>query len=191
MKNNFKNIENSIYVKITLFDKNGHGDKVVYYRNKITVAMSIKWKWYFEYLAALIKINNPRLKVELTICTQNLLQGNEYVVKKTKDLLSHKRGQLNKLMTANCHNDIFGFTQKETENKIERIRQEIATLERGKFNYYVPNEYINNVKMYGKIYNGKHKEKPQASTQTPILKRIMSEAPQKNTQTVSIKINKY
>lgn len=39
-----------------------------------------KWKWYFEYLAALVKVNNPRNRVELTIGAQDLLQGKEYIM---------------------------------------------------------------------------------------------------------------
>lgn len=67
-------IENPICVKITIF-KGHHADEVVYYRNKLSVSMIEKWRWYFEYLAALIKVNNPLRKTELTICPQTLLQG--------------------------------------------------------------------------------------------------------------------
>lgn len=59
-------IENPICVKITIF-KGHHADEVVYYRNKLSVSMIEKWRWYFEYLAALIKVNNPLRKTEQVI----------------------------------------------------------------------------------------------------------------------------
>lgn len=141
-------MKNQICVKMTIYDKHGHASEVVYYRNKITIDMSVKWRWYFEYLAALIKIKFPRNKVELFIGVQDLLQGKEYIEKKTNDLLSFKKGQLKKYTAGFFDDDIFNFTKEKQNTKIERIKQEIEDLEQGKFKYYVPAEYINNIKQY-------------------------------------------
>ena len=73
--------DNQICVKITI--RKGCNDwEVIYYRNKLPMWIIKQWRWYFEYLAALVKINNPRKKVELIICVQTLKQGQEYIEEK-------------------------------------------------------------------------------------------------------------
>lgn len=70
--------DNQICVKITI--RKGCNDwEVIYYRNKLPMWIIEQWRWYFDYLAALVKVNNPRLKVELTTCAQTLKQGQEYI----------------------------------------------------------------------------------------------------------------
>lgn len=108
-----------------------------------------KWRWYFEYLAALIKIHNPRRKVELTICAQTLLQGQEYIAEKSKTLLRAKRAQVKRLDSSNIINDdLFGYQTQQLNARRERIQAEIEALERGEFNYYVPPTYINQLKRW-------------------------------------------
>lgn len=81
---------NHICIKIVIY-KGYYADEVIYYRNKLPMQIAEKWRWYFEYLAALVKVNNPKRKVELTICAQNLLQGDEYIKAKSKTLLRAKK----------------------------------------------------------------------------------------------------
>lgn len=38
--------------------------KVVYYKNGMTLAFLTKWKWYFKYREALLRINNPKAFIE-------------------------------------------------------------------------------------------------------------------------------
>lgn len=134
-------IENPICVKITIF-KGHHADEVVYYRNKLSVSMIEKWRWYFEYLAALIKVNNPLRKTELTICPQTLLQGEEYIEEKSKTLLKAKRTKLKTLQNKPVQNDLFNYAKQEQDSKIQTVQSEINALEQGEFNYYVPPTYI-------------------------------------------------
>ena len=115
-----------ICVKITIY-KGSHADEVVYYRNKLPIEIAEKRKWYFEYLAALVKVNNPKRKVELVMCVQTLLQ----------------QGVVD--------DDLFGFNQQRNEEKRKCIENEIAALERGEFNYYVPQTYINKIKQFIKL----------------------------------------
>ena len=75
-----------------------HVDEVVYYRNKLPMWIVEQWKWYFEYLAARIKVKNPRRKVELVICAQKLLQGEEYIKVKSASLLKAKKSMLTRLI---------------------------------------------------------------------------------------------
>lgn len=137
-----------ICVKIAIY--NGcQVEEVIYYRNKLPMRIIEKWRWYFEYLAALIKIHNPRRKVELTICAQTLLQGQEYIDEKSKTLLRAKRAQVKKLDNSNIINDdLFGYQTQQLNARRERIQAEIEALERGEFNYYIPPTYINRLKRW-------------------------------------------
>lgn len=137
-----------ICVKIAIY-KGVQVEDVVYYRNKLPMRIIEKWRWYFEYLAALLKINNPRRKVELTICAQSLLQGKEYIEEKTKTLLRAKRAQIKRLDSSNIINDdLFGYQTQQLNARRERIQAEIEALERGEFNYYIPPTYINRLKRW-------------------------------------------
>ena len=85
-----------ICIKIMVYDK-CHVEEVVYYRNKLPMWIVEQWKWYFEYVAARIKVRHPRRKVELVICAQTLLQGEEYIAVKSASFLKAKKGQLKRL----------------------------------------------------------------------------------------------
>lgn len=134
-----------ICVKIMVY-KDYHVDQVVYYRNKLPLQIVEKWKWYFEYLAARIKVVHPRRKVELSIGIQNLLQGEEYIQAKRASLLKAKKSQLKRLQNQPAKPDFFGFYKEQQDAKINRIRSEIQSLENGEFRYYVPPTYINTIK---------------------------------------------
>lgn len=136
-----------ICVKITVY-KGYYADKVVYYRGQISIDMLEKWRWYFEYLAARIKVKHPRRKVELTIGRQTLLLGDEYVQEKIKNLLRHRRAKLQKLINTPVASDLFNDNQIDLEKKIEQTRAEIAALERGEYTGWVPPYYINEIKQW-------------------------------------------
>lgn len=52
--------ERRLFVKI-LFAQRYHAlAEVVYYRNDMTVEFYERWKWYFEYRAALLRVKSPR-----------------------------------------------------------------------------------------------------------------------------------
>ena len=151
------NKEDNIFVKISLFRKYYIADGVIYYRNRISVDLAIKYKWYFEYIAALLKSEYPKDEIRIEIGRQGLLQGDDYIQSKKPTLLSHKKSQLSRLKrdSKNASSDLFGFDILCIKEKIRRIETEIETLEKGEFPYYVPPTYINKVKEY--IHNGKRK----------------------------------
>ena len=136
-----------ICVKITVY-KGYQADRVVYYRGQISIDMLEKWRWYFEYLAARIKVKHPRRNVELTICPQTLPLGDEYVQEKIKNLLRHRRSNLQKLINTPVASDLFNYNQIDMEKKIEQTRAEIAALERGEYTGWVPPYYINEIKQW-------------------------------------------
>lgn len=124
-------------------------EATIYYRYDMPMRIVEKWKWYFEYLAALVKVHNPHRKVELTIhAQQNTLCGADYVSERTKNLLRAKNIKLKKLRMDYIEDDLFGMAKADNEAKIESVRREIEALERGEFNYYVPETYRNRIKSY-------------------------------------------
>lgn len=124
-------------------------EATIYYRYDMPMRIVEKWKWYFEYLAAIVKQANPRRKVELTIyAQQSCLCGSDYISERTKNLLRAKNIKLKKLRMGNIEDDLFSMARADNEAKIESVRREIEALERGEFNYYVPPTYINKIKSY-------------------------------------------
>lgn len=59
--------ETRIYVKIRFNEKNlsALGENV-YFRNDMRVEFFIRWKWYFEYRAALLRVKYPKAFIEFT-----------------------------------------------------------------------------------------------------------------------------
>lgn len=138
-------------VKITLY-KGCRPDEVMYYNYAVPHQVFVRYKWYFEYLAALVKVANPKEKVELLMNQLGnddpFLAGEWYIEKKTASLLKAKRSQLKGLCNKRFDDDLFSFKGQEVEEKKERLRGEIEALERGEFNYWYPPTYINKVKRF-------------------------------------------
>lgn len=142
-----KKIEDALCVKITIY-KGCHADEVIYYRNKLPMRIVGQWRWYFEYIAALVKVSNPRRKVELVICNQTLLQGQEYIDARRVTLLRAKKSKMKQLQNTPINDDLFSFGRQAQDVEIQAVQGEIDALERGEFNYYVPPEYINSIKKW-------------------------------------------
>lgn len=142
-----KNI-GGIAVKILIF-QGSHALETVYYRYNMPLALVEKWKWYFEYLAARIKVSNPRNKVELIITQQNVLCGDDYVQEKIKNLLKRCKSELNRLERMTVNDDLFGNIGKSHAEKIAKLRNKKDELENGSFKLsYIPPTYINRVKKW-------------------------------------------
>ena len=142
--------KDGVAVKIVIYS-GCLAEETIYYRYDMPMRIVEKWKWYFEYLAAIVKRANPRRKVELIICAQqDCLCGADYVSERTKNLLRAKNIKLKKLCIGEIEDDLFSMAKADNEAKIESVRREIEALERGEFNYYVPPIYINKIKLYTK-----------------------------------------
>lgn len=141
-------IADGIAVKILIYT-GCIAEATIYYRYNLPMWIVEKWKWYFEYLAAKVKLAHPRRKVELLISSQeNCLCGSDYVSERIKNLLRAKSIKLKKLQTGRYEDDLFGLAKADNEAKIDSVKTEIEALERGEFNYYVPPTYINKIKDY-------------------------------------------
>lgn len=139
-----KNWEEKICVKINLY-KGCWVEEVIYYQYALPLRIVERWKWYFEYLAALVKVHNPQRKVELVICVQEHKCVEDYISERTKNLLRAKKIKLKRTRTG-IEDDLFGLAKAEREKQIDEVQREIEALERGEINFYVPEKYINKIK---------------------------------------------
>lgn len=121
-------------------------DDVVYYRYKQPMTLVLRWRWYFDYLCALIKSKHPRRWVYLTICRQEVPCGRDYIDSRVPTLIRGKKAIITKIKNRIIDNDLFSFGINERDEKMARTEEEIKALERGEFNYYVPPTYINKIK---------------------------------------------
>ena len=146
-----KSIDSEMFVKIEFY-KGYHVDDVIYYIERIPLDLAIKYRWYFEYLTALIKTRYPHNRVRLIIGKQDLPTKEEYTAKKIKTLLSHKKGQLAALKSfPTGDDDMFGFDAELRNNKMNRIEKEIEELEKGHIIFWIPyvdGGKINKIKSY-------------------------------------------
>lgn len=142
-------IFNKIVVKITISPYHLHPlGEVIYFRSNLTIDMIIRWRWYFEYLAALVKTKNPRREVVVTIAQQQDLVGEEYRQRKAENLLKATIARLAKLKKVTLDPDLFGFNVEDFENEEEKIEEKIRQLQSGQYDFYVPPSYINRIKEF-------------------------------------------
>lgn len=131
-------------VKIALY-KGCHVDAVVYYRRRMDIDFFLRWRWFFEYIAARIKVAHPRERVELTGGRIDLLTPEAYIEKKRESLLRAKRGQIKKLENTPDELDLFDIAINKKQEKIARIEDEIRRLEAGEVTFWVYDDYINRI----------------------------------------------
>lgn len=121
----------------------------VAYFNKILPFQAVKYGWYFEYLCALLKVKYPRGVIEvenLFWCTH--VNKNEYIAKSLPNKLKGCKAQLTKLQNVKAKTapDLFGFSTLKIDEKIEAREKEMQNLQKGIYNYYIPEDYVNNIK---------------------------------------------
>lgn len=143
-------LKDAYYVKITI-GSFAIVEDVIYYRSNHKLDYVNKWKWHFEYLAALVKVHNPRKTVRISIGYQDVKVGAEYIEEKTKSLLRYKKAALNRLKKGVENDDLFSFKSTDNETKIKQLEQDIHDLENGVFNYAKFPDYINEIKRYLKL----------------------------------------
>lgn len=84
----------SYIIKIELY-KGCHVEEVVYYRYEVPHTTLSNYRWYFEYLAALVKVAHPKDRVNLLILQIGteapFLAGKYYIEKKQSHCLPIKK----------------------------------------------------------------------------------------------------
>lgn len=146
-------------VKIDISRADGYGiEDVIYYRYKLPMNLTLRYKWYFEYLAALVKVHNPRRRVKLYIGRQDdktldkiMLCGKDYIDSRIPTLIAGKKRTITRIRNKRIDADLFGLRQAEREDEIAQLQSEIDALERGEFNYYIFPTYINKIKKWIQI----------------------------------------
>ncbi len=142
-------ITNKICVKISIYSKDGiYCEEVIYLQGNMTIDFALRWKWYWEYLAALVKVRNPRRKVEMYFGNQGCLLGEDWIIYRTKTLLTHRKSKLAQLQNQVLEHDLFGFAEKDKERNLDKVKKDIEELENKK--YPIPEfpEYINKIKKW-------------------------------------------
>lgn len=83
------NIERRFFVRIRFHEdtKNITLSKVYYYRNDMDFQFFIRWKWYFEYRAALLRVQNPHGFIELSHGSYEYVLPEDTYKKKVHNLL--------------------------------------------------------------------------------------------------------
>ena len=140
-------------VKITISDVNGyHVEDVVYYRRGMSFSMVMRWQWYFQYLAALLKVDHPRRAVKCFIMRMDMMTTEEYIEWKRANLIKAQKAKLTKLDRNPPRWDLFGFAHAEWLEDKEKAEKRLADLEAGKNDFWVMTEYVNRLKKWLKKY---------------------------------------
>lgn len=137
-------------VKITIgtLSSYNHVEEVVYYRSGMTPDFIGRWIWYFEYLAALVKVRNPRRNVEFFRGPQDVLLGKEWHEYRRLAMIKSRNIKLKKLEKGIVDDDLFGFKSQDNEAKKSEVIKQLDALERDKFPIPEFPEYINKIKKW-------------------------------------------
>lgn len=125
-----------------------HIDDVVYYRSGMSPDFVTRWLWYFEYLAALVKVHNPKRRVELVKGPTDILLGKEWHEYRRGVLLKSRRRKLKELEKGVIDDDLFHFKSRDNEAERAKIQSQIDALEKDEYPFPEFPEYINKIKQY-------------------------------------------
>lgn len=137
-----------VKIAVSTTDNYNHIDDVVYYRSGMSPDFVSRWMWFFEYLAARIKVDNPRRRVEIYHGPADIMLGQEWHEYRRKALIKSRNIKLNQLQRITPSGDLFGFAQADHEKDIEKVKHQIELLERDEFIIPEFPEYINKLKLY-------------------------------------------
>lgn len=141
-----------VKIAISSPENYNHICDVVYYRSGMSADFVERWLWFFEYLAARVKIFNPRCKVEFYKGPQNILLGEQWHEHRRAAMIKSRTTKLKQLSMVVVNNDLFGFAMADHYEKQEVVRKQLAMLQED--TYPIPDfpEYINKVKQYTGVY---------------------------------------
>lgn len=125
-----------------------HIDDVVYYRSGMPPDFVERWLWFFEYLAARIKVANPRRKVEFYKGPQEIKLGREWHEYRRGVMMKSRTTKLKQLEKGVVDDDLFHFKSEDNERKKAEVKAQLESLERDEFPIPEFPEYINKIKEY-------------------------------------------
>lgn len=144
------NIKNRCVVKIAVSSETDyyHIEDVVYYRSGMSPDFVVRWLWFFEYLAARVKVANPRRSVEFYRGQQTVLLGREWHDYRRGVMIKSRISKLKRLEKGVIDDDLFHFKSEDNERKIAEVKAELEALERDDFPIPEFPEYINRLKEF-------------------------------------------
>lgn len=143
-------MEKRCVVKITVSSETNyyHIDDVVYYRSGMSPDFIERWLWFFEYLAARIKVANPRRKVEFYKGPQTIKLGREWHEYRRGVMMKSRTTKLKQLEKGVVDDDLFHFKSQDNEDKKRQVQSQIDALNRDEYPIEEFPEYINRIKEY-------------------------------------------
>lgn len=138
-------------VKITISMVNyyNHAETTVYYRSGMTPDFVDRWHWYFDYLAARLKVAYPRRNVVLTCAAQEgIMLGKEWHEYRRGVMLRTARKKLTELAAMPVEDDLFGFGRSERDAKVAKWTAKLEALEADTYPIPESPEYLNRMKEF-------------------------------------------
>lgn len=147
---NYRIMEKRCVVKIAVSSETDyyHIDDVVYYRSGMSPDFIERWLWFFEYLAARIKVANPRRKVEFYKGPQTIKLGREWHEYRRGVMMKSRTTKLKQLEKGVVDDDLFHFKSEDNERKKAEVKAQLESLKRDEFPIPEFPEYINKIKEY-------------------------------------------
>lgn len=117
--------------------------KNIYHRVDLPFEVICKWKWYFEYRAALYKVKNPRHVVELTTGSYDFIPTIDQEKKRLRDKIIGKKATITKYenllqKAKDTWNLLFPIEDdlhyKKCVLKIDKLKCELTLLEKDLIN---------------------------------------------------------
>jgi hypothetical protein len=125
------------FVSIITYKKPYPTGEVIYSYNNRNLRFEVvqKWKWYFEYLAALQKVKNPKSYVHLSIGSEQPDKKTEYDIMKNRQVAKKRKitEYENKLEIAKRKwSSLFPIEEdplyKKALDKVNRLKNELVDL---------------------------------------------------------------
>jgi hypothetical protein len=124
------------YVKIDAGPCAG-GNPCVYHNKDFPFEIFMKWKWYFDYRAALYKIQHPKHRVDLMTGSYDYLPPAETAIRNMQNKITAKKRVISKYrnkiqMAKNEWDELFPIEEyplyKKAMEKIKRTQTELDNL---------------------------------------------------------------
>ena len=128
--------EKRFYVKIDAGPSAG-GNPCVYHNEDFPFEIFMKWKWYFDYRAALYKVQHPKHRVDLMTGSYDYAPAPEVAFLNLKNKMIAKKRVISKYrnkiqMAKSRWNELFPIEEyhlyKEAMEKINRTQTELNNL---------------------------------------------------------------
>lgn len=129
--------EKRFFVKIEAGPQAG-GNPCVYFNRDFPFETFMKWKWYFDYRAAMHKVKNPRHRVDLLTGSYNYVAPFESQVRTLKNKITGKKRIISKFenqirLVKNNWNELFPIDDlpdyQKAIAKIDKTKKELYNLE--------------------------------------------------------------